>query len=88
MSELPSPGVKGTVHIVEPSPAERSVARRSAEARATMQLFAGAIGLFKNPASHRPVNYTDPTLAVEVVLLADLLLRLVRDIPALDQVKE
>jgi pyruvate dehydrogenase E2 component (dihydrolipoamide acetyltransferase) len=36
VSEPPSPGVKGTVHIVEPSPAQRSVARRSAEARATI----------------------------------------------------
>jgi pyruvate dehydrogenase E2 component (dihydrolipoamide acetyltransferase) len=32
----PAPGVKGTVQIVEPSPAERAVARRAAEARATV----------------------------------------------------
>lgn len=43
---------------------------------ATMELFKGAIGVFKNPSSHRPVDYEDPTLASEVVLLADLLLRL------------
>ena len=36
MSEPPSAGVKGTVQVVEPTPAERSVARRSAEARATI----------------------------------------------------
>jgi pyruvate dehydrogenase E2 component (dihydrolipoamide acetyltransferase) len=30
----PAPGVKGTVQIVEPSPAERTIARRAAEARA------------------------------------------------------
>ena len=36
MSERPSPGVKGTVQLVEPNAAERSVARRSAEARATI----------------------------------------------------
>jgi uncharacterized protein (TIGR02391 family) len=47
------------------------------EQQARSDLFAGAIGLFKNPSSHRPVNYDDPTLASEVVLLADLLLRLV-----------
>ena len=41
-----------------------------------MELFAGAIGTFKNPPSHRPVDYGDPTTASEVVLLADLLMRL------------
>jgi uncharacterized protein (TIGR02391 family) len=43
---------------------------------ATMELFAGAIGTFKNPTSHRPVSYEDPAEAAEVVLLADLLMRL------------
>lgn len=46
------------------------------EAVATMNLFAGAIGLFKNPASHRRVDFNDATEAAEVVLLADLLMRL------------
>jgi hypothetical protein len=41
-----------------------------------MALFWGAIGVFKNPSSHRHVEYEDPTAASEVVLLADLLLRL------------
>ena len=43
---------------------------------AMMELFKGAIGVFKNPTSHRPVDYDDPTLASEVILFADLLLRL------------
>jgi uncharacterized protein (TIGR02391 family) len=46
------------------------------ETVAEMELFAGAIGLFKNPTSHRAVDYGSPTEAAEVVLLADLLLRL------------
>lgn len=49
---------------------------------ATMELFAGAIGTFKNPASHRTVDYDDSTEAAEVVLLADLLMRLLDRIEA------
>ena len=47
-----------------------------------MELFAGAIGTFKNPPSHRQVDYASPTEASEVVLLADLLMRL------LDRIEE
>jgi uncharacterized protein (TIGR02391 family) len=46
------------------------------ERQARSDLFSGAIGSFKNPTSHRPVTYTDPTEASEVVLLADLLMRI------------
>jgi uncharacterized protein (TIGR02391 family) len=46
------------------------------EREATMALFWGAIGVFKNPSSHRQVRFDDPTLAAEVILLADLLLRM------------
>jgi uncharacterized protein (TIGR02391 family) len=48
----------------------------TAEQEATMALFWGAIGVFKNPSSHREVEYDDVTFAAEVILFADLLLRM------------
>jgi hypothetical protein len=41
-----------------------------------MELLAGSIGLFKKPSSHRGVDYADPVVATEIILLADLPLRL------------
>jgi len=46
------------------------------ESVAAMNLYMGALGLFKNPSSHRQVNFDDPIEAIEIILLADLLLRL------------
>jgi uncharacterized protein (TIGR02391 family) len=48
------------------------------ESEATANLFAGAIGAYKNPSSHRAVQFDDPIEAAEVVQLANLLLRIVR----------
>jgi uncharacterized protein (TIGR02391 family) len=48
-----------------------------AEQQATADLFAGAIGLFKNPTSHRADAVDKPEDAVALVMLADYLLRLV-----------
>lgn len=71
MTQAFSPSVPGPLADVSADKGEQV---------AMMDLFKGAIGLFKNPSSHRPVNYDDPTLASEIVLFADLLHRLLDQI--------
>ena len=46
-----------------------------AERERMADLFAGAIGTFKNPLSHRAVGNTDPAPVIEELLLASRLLR-------------
>jgi len=48
-----------------------------AEREALAHLFAGAIGSYKNPQSHRTVSITDVREAQEMVMLASHLLRIV-----------
>ncbi|MET3452619.1 TIGR02391 family protein [Curtobacterium sp. 1544] len=47
------------------------------EQQAISNLFAGAIGAFKNPTSHRTVEYESPIEAASIIHLADILLRIV-----------
>ncbi len=54
---------------------DKGVERSERQARSA--LFAGAIGSYKNPYSHREVDLNDPDEALEIVYLANHLLRIV-----------
>ena len=46
------------------------------EQEGVMQLFRGAFAAYRNPVSHRHIAFADPGEAAEVLLLANLLLRI------------
>lgn len=50
------------------------------EQTARMELFAGALGAFKNPSSHRDVEFSDPKEAADIIHIANQLLRIVESI--------
>jgi uncharacterized protein (TIGR02391 family) len=52
----------------------------SGEQQATSDVYAGAIGLFKNPVSHRLNSFTRPEEAVSLVLFANYLITQVEDL--------
>jgi uncharacterized protein (TIGR02391 family) len=59
---------RGTLTDTTAEPAERE---------ALSALFAGAVGSYKNPHSHRDIAMESPAEAVEVIMLANHLLRIV-----------
>ena len=48
----------------------------AAEQEGVMALFRGAIAAYRNPVSHRDIEFDEPGEAAEVILLANLLLRI------------
>ena len=52
-------------------------AEPTSERESLLALFRGAVGRFKNPTSHREVNFENPAEVIEILQLASLLMRVV-----------
>ncbi|MCP4393007.1 MAG: TIGR02391 family protein [Alphaproteobacteria bacterium] len=55
----------------------KNINLEKSEQEAMAHLYAGAIGLYKNPQSHREVGVDDPIEAAEVIMFASHLLRMI-----------
>lgn len=49
------------------------------ERQAYSDLFAGALGAFKNPSSHRDVDYNNPVVATSLILHANTLILIIEE---------
>jgi uncharacterized protein (TIGR02391 family) len=52
--------------------------KTAAEEIGILNLFAGAIMTFKNPTSHRIVDYENPRIALQILVFSELLLNLIQ----------
>jgi uncharacterized protein (TIGR02391 family) len=78
-SELPDSllGVKLMREAFRDNGPLADMSAEAGERQGRMELFAGAIASYKNPHSHRDVNLDDPREALEIIFLANHLLRIV-----------
>jgi len=74
--DLLGPDLMRKAFAVQSGPLTDPTAHK-AEQQARSDLFAGAIGSYKNAHSHRHVYLSDPQEAIEIIMLANHLLRII-----------